>query len=106
MGMHNDLSTTVGLVPEMHKQDVLDLSVATLRSSADSMIKCMSSTQRLGAVMELSRKSLTLLNINVFERKTMIFNEGFDEYTHGVRNNVSTMLSNVIRAFDQFPSKR
>lgn len=82
MGMHNALSTTIGEAHVMHYQDPIQSSVTTLRSSDDSMTLFLSSTpEMLGKVIEVNRKCLKLLGINLSESKTMIFDEGYGEFT-------------------------
>lgn len=82
MGMHNALSTTIGEAHVMHYQDPVQSSVTTLRSSDDSMTLFLSSTpEMLGRVIEVNRKCLKLIGINLSESKTMIFDEGYGEFT-------------------------
>lgn len=66
----------------MYKQDPVNSSVTTLRSSDDSMTLFLSSTpELLGRVIEINRKCLKLHGINLSESKTMIFDEGYGEFT-------------------------
>lgn len=82
LGIHNALSTTIGEAHVMHYQDPVQSSVTTLRSSDDSMTLFLSSTpEMLGRVIEVNRKCLKLIGINLSESKTMIFDEGYGEFT-------------------------
>lgn len=82
MGMHNALSTTVGLATCMHRQDPQHDYVTTLRSSDDSMTLYLSDNpQRLGSILEIDRKSLKLLGINLSPSKSIVFNQDYGEYS-------------------------
>lgn len=82
MGMHNALSTTVGLAAVMHRMDPMTSHTVTLRSSDDSMSLYLTSDPlQLGPNIEIERKSLKLLGINLSLSKSMIFGKGYGEYT-------------------------
>lgn len=82
MGMHNALSTTVGLAANMYGQDSLNAYTITLRSSDDSMTLYLAREPNLlDLCIEVERRSLKLLGINLSLRKTLIFKQGYGEYT-------------------------
>lgn len=64
MGMHNALSTTVGLAANMYGQDSLNAYMITLRSSDDSMTLYLAREPNLlDLCIEMERRSLKLLGI-------------------------------------------
>lgn len=82
MGIHNALSTIVGLAAVMYRHDPLNSFVVTLRSSDDSMTLYLSDkSENIGHVVEFERKCLKLLGINLSAAKTIIFNKGYGEFT-------------------------
>lgn len=82
MGMHNALSTTVGLAANMYGQDSLNAYTITLRSSDDSMTLYLAREPNiLDLCIEVERRSLKLLGINLSSSKTLIFKQGYGEYT-------------------------
>lgn len=82
MGMHNALSTTVGLAANMYGQDSLNAYTITLRSSDDSMTLYLArESNLLDLCIEVERRALKLLGINLSLSKTLIFKQGYGEYT-------------------------
>lgn len=81
MGRHNAASTTLALAAVGHHQPVTT-SMTTLRSSDDSMtVFVASSPQELARAIELDRKSLKLLGVNLSIDKTLFFDYQYGEYT-------------------------
>nr|APG77880.1 polymerase PB1 [Hubei earwig virus 1] len=81
MGMLNAASTTVGLLAQGYALNP-NQEVITLRSSDDSTtVYAGDSPQTLENCIEKTRRSLSLLGINMSKEKTFFFTEGYSEYT-------------------------
>uniref|UniRef100_A0AAT9JAH8 RNA-directed RNA polymerase catalytic subunit n=1 Tax=Blattella germanica orthomyxovirus 1 TaxID=3133491 RepID=A0AAT9JAH8_9ORTO len=82
MGMLNAGSTTLGLLAANHRMNPDTMRVITLRSSDDSMTKYMSIGSAENALcVEMNRRNLCLIGINLSPDKTFFFQAGFGEYT-------------------------
>lgn len=81
MGMHNAASTTVGLAVANFNVPS-HCRIIVLRSSDDSMsVYIADSEGKLYLLIELDRKNLKLLGINLSPDKTFFFDRGYGEYT-------------------------
>nr|QPL15340.1 polymerase PB1 [Raphidiopteran orthomyxo-related virus OKIAV180] len=82
MGMLNAGSTTLGLLPVNHNFDQEEMSVVTLRSSDDSMSVYMGkSSVLLKKCIAMNKRNLEMVGINLSDKKTHFFKEGFGEFT-------------------------
>lgn len=81
MGMHNGGSTTAGQGAVGHNCPY-GCRILVLRSSDDSMtVYCVECVEHMAELIELDRKNLKLLGINLSPDKTFIFDHGYGEYT-------------------------
>lgn len=81
MGMHNAASTTLGLAA-VNYNFPFNCRIIVLRSSDDSMsVYIAYSLNGLWMIIELDRKNLKMLGINLSPDKTFFFERGFGEYT-------------------------
>lgn len=82
MGMHNAASTTLALGAVMHRQDEIRTKMVTLRSSDDSMTLHISQDHIIAATaIEMEKRSLKMLGVNLSPDKCFMFDQGFGEYT-------------------------
>lgn len=82
MGMHNAASTTLALASTMHELNKYAVKVVTLRSSDDSMTVFVADTvSRLLDAIEIDRRALKMLGVNLSPFKTFIFPPKYGEYT-------------------------
>lgn len=81
MGMHNGASTTLGLAAAGYRCPE-SCNVLVLRSSDDSMtVYSVENAELMGPLIELDRKNLKMLGINLSPDKSFLFDHGFGEYT-------------------------
>lgn len=81
MGMHNGASTTLGLAAAGYRCPD-SCNVLVLRSSDDSMtVYSVENAELMGPLIELDRKNLKMLGINLSPDKSFLFDHGFGEYT-------------------------
>nr|AJG39084.1 PB1 [Jingshan Fly Virus 1]APG77897.1 polymerase PB1 [Jingshan Fly Virus 1] len=81
MGMHNALSTTMGLISVGFKKPA-GTGIYTLRSSDDSMTLYSGPNKYwVAAVIDRENLNLKACGINLSKKKTFIFQYGYGEYT-------------------------